>query len=251
MTVKIFLPEKLFVIKQNCNLYGEIKIGEQNCVSYYVISAVPNKKPANDDELLDYERSVVYSNELRYLGHIVNATDSSQLHSKDVAIAFMYDDKTPNIYLSKLSIKTVDKAKVNVFLYNEHRILKLQDLNENIVRTRRGSVDESENSANEDTEKDKSHEDDLYMLHQLLLAKEKFRIAMEGNDIDYVFKRCALYVIKFPFEILLLAFHFIMTRPPFVFIFRYTFLSDFYKEWLKFKKSGYVFVFNVTSNFFL
>ncbi|TMW51285.1 hypothetical protein DOY81_003604 [Sarcophaga bullata] len=237
MTVKIFLPENLFVIKKNCDIYGEIKISEQNCVSYYVISDVPNKKPSSDEELLDYEREFIFSNKMRHLGHIVNAADYSQLHTKDVALAFVYDNETPNIYLSKLSIKTVEKAKVNVFLYNECRMLKLQDLNENIVKATRSNVEESEKLANEDTEKDGSYEDDMHMLHQLLQAKEKFRISTEADDIDYVFKRCALCMLKFPFEIFMLAFHVIMTRPPFVFIFHYTFLSDYYKEWLKFKKS--------------
>ena len=238
MSAKIFLPENLFVIKNNYDIYGEIKIGEKNCVSYYVISAVPYKKPSNDDELLDYERDFVFSNELRHLGHIINVVDYSQLHSKDVTLAFTYDNETPNIYLSKLSIKTEEKAKVNIFLYNECRMLKLQNLNENIVKSARTSLEESEKLENEGTEKDDTHEDDMHMLHQLLKAKEKFRISTEADDIDFVFKCCALYMLKFPFEIFMLGFHVIMTRPPFVFIFRYTFLSDYYKEWLKFKKSG-------------
>ncbi|XP_065363710.1 uncharacterized protein PIG-Q [Calliphora vicina] len=238
MTIKLFLPENLFYIKKSCDIYGEIKIGEQNCISYYITSAVDIKRPLINYETDDYDKEIQFTNELRHLGHIVNATESSQLHHKDVALVFVYDAETPNIYLNKLSIKPAQRDKVNVFLYNEKSILKLQDLNENLNKTGQQSVNNNEDDAELNVETDICPDDDMHMLYQLLQAKDKFILEHDDGDVDDKFKRFVGYLITVPFDAFMLIFGVCMTQPPFRFVFQYTVMCDYYKEWLKFKKSG-------------
>ncbi|XP_037813892.1 N-acetylglucosaminyl-phosphatidylinositol biosynthetic protein gpi1 [Lucilia sericata] len=233
MTIKLFLPENLFYIKKSCDIYGEIKIGEQNCISYYIICAVDIKKPSkNDEDIEDYERAQQISNEMRHLGHIANATEWSQLHHKDVALVFVYDAETPNIYLNKLSIKTAQKDKINVFLYSEKSILKLQDLNESVSNV----VYDKEDNAKVDA--DVCPDDDMHMLYQLLQTKDKFKLECDVDEVDETFKRVTSYVLTLPFDIFMWTFGLFMTKAPFRFVFQYSVMYDYYKEWLKFKKSG-------------
>ncbi|KAM7347734.1 phosphatidylinositol glycan anchor biosynthesis class Q isoform 2-T2 [Cochliomyia hominivorax] len=244
MTIKLFLPEKLFYLKKSCDIYGEIKISEGNCISYYIITAIDNKlllnnKDDSDEDDEDYEREIQFTNELRHLGHIVKASESSQLLHKDVALVFVYDDETPNIYLNKLTIRPAQGEKVNVFLYNEKSILKLQDLNENLNKFQSDMYKDKENI--KDSHRQSSEccpDDDMHMLYKLLYTKEKFKLQAEVDDVEDTFKRFVGYLIKFPFDILMSAFGFCMTQPPLKFIFKYTVMCDYYKEWWKFNRSG-------------
>lgn len=234
MTIKLFLPKKLFYSKKSCDIYGEIKIGEQNCISYYIISALDIKKPQNADEICEYERDLTFSDEIRHLGHVVNATESSRLHHKDVALVFIYDNETPNIYLSKLTIKPEQSEKVNIFLYNEAAILKLHDLNENSQK-----LDESfEQDSDFKNLHDICPDDDMHMLYYLLQAKFNFKLESDVGAADDFFKRFVGHLLKFPFDVLMSAFAFCLTQTPFKFLFQYTVMSDYYKEWLMFRKSG-------------
>lgn len=238
MTIKLFLPQQLFYTKKSCDIYGEIKIGEENCISYYIITAINNNKiPLDnlDSNDYDYEREVEFTNELRHLGHIVKASESLQLQHKDVALVFVYDDETPNIYLNKLSIRTAQAEKVNVFLYNESSILKLQDLNENLSNKQRGLVETNGKSS---SAQELCPDEDLHMLFQLQQSKEVFMLQSDEGDVEDAFKRFVGCLLRFPFELLMSAFGFCMTQPPFKYVFQYTFMCDYYKEWLKFKKSG-------------
>ncbi|XP_061387595.1 uncharacterized protein LOC133322647 [Musca vetustissima] len=238
MSIKIFLPLELFYTKENCNIYGENKIGDNNCISYYIVCAINDKRRGSvddeDNEISENNRLQIYQR-FRHLGHIVNAKEAITFQrNQDVALSFVYDDETPYIYLNKLSIKPETTGKINVFLYEEGRILKLQDLKESIdVQGRKESNDDSS------TEDD----DDLHYLYQLLHVKDNTFVHVAGAEdgdhaedfFAYDVKRCIFRVFELIFNFMMWLLTIFLYQPPFKYIFQHTVLYEHYKEWMKFR----------------
>ncbi|XP_011291559.1 uncharacterized protein LOC101890935 [Musca domestica] len=233
MSIKIFLPLELFYSKENCNIYGENKIGDNNCISYYITCAIADAK--NNKGGSEVNRLQI-TQRFRHLGHIVNAKEAITLQRhQDVALSFVYDDETPNIYLNKLSIKPEKPGKINVFLFEERRILKLQDLREDLDAKVADECDDEDASA--------THNDDLHILYQLLNVKDTIvHDDTRGGPIEDFFahdvKRCVFRGFEFSFNFMMWLLTVFLYQPPFKYIFQHTVLCEHYREWIKFRNCG-------------
>ncbi|XP_013108013.1 uncharacterized protein LOC106087501 [Stomoxys calcitrans] len=245
MSVKIFLPQNLFYVKENCDIYGEIKIGEHNCISYYITCAIYTAKyakPLDQEDEADEKRlnDKEFIKRFRHLGHIVNAQAPTHQCYQDVALVFGYDKQTPNIYLNKLSIKAQETGKINVFLYDERRVLKLQDLKEEMHETlSRPMTKQEENSKESD---DTFPNNDMHYLFQLLQTKENVKSTAHdfasGDFFLFDVKRCLFRCFEFLFHFMMWILTIFLYQPPFKYIFQHTVLCEHYKEWLKFRQCG-------------
>ncbi|XP_073832794.1 phosphatidylinositol glycan anchor biosynthesis class Q [Musca autumnalis] len=229
MSIKIFLPIELFYNKENSNIYGEIKIGDNNCISYYIACAISSGRRDEEEKIDRLQKK------FRHLGHIINAKEAiSTQRNHDVALSFVYDRETPNIYLNKLSIKPEKAGKINVFLYEERRILKLQDLKESIENPPRKSTQECCD------EEETSCDDDMHFLYQLLYTKESLEQQDTGVDSEdfflYDVKRCVFRSFEFIFNLMMWLLTIFLYQPPFKYIFQHTVLCEHYKEWMKFRR---------------
>ncbi|XP_075158604.1 phosphatidylinositol glycan anchor biosynthesis class Q [Haematobia irritans] len=241
--IKIFLPENIFSLKENCDIYGETIIGERS-ISYYIVCAIDKIQSKISSEDAELEEKRLKEEELtkhfRHLGHILNAQVPALNSDQDVSLVFGYDSHTPNIYLHKLSIKTQKSGKINVFLYDERRVLKLQDLSEamrEVTSTTTNSKDTTLGDQ-EDTD-DKFPNNDMHFLFQLLQAKEKIKsTTMESVTGDFFLndiKRCVFRVFGFIFNFMMWTLTLFLYQPPFKYIFQHTVLCEHYKEWIKFR----------------
>ncbi|KAI9581665.1 uncharacterized protein LOC119637607 [Glossina fuscipes] len=227
MSLKIFLPRKLYAVKENFNIYGEIKINDCNAISYYVITAIGCREITRNSQLIADRKEIEFSSTLRHLGLIVNASDILKAERRDVALCFAYDNLTPNIYLHKLSIKLNQETSINVLIYDEDQILKLQDLEEDLVHYA-ACTGGNKLCPN----------DDMQLLYQLVKQRNSF-IQISSN-IKHQFRITQLIyrLCRLPFNFLNMFFTLCVTMQPLKFIFQRMVLYEHYQEWLKFKHSG-------------
>lgn len=247
MSLKIFIPKQLFYAKTNCDIYGENKFGEHNCVSYYITCAV-NIADKFDYSSQDSRIVSEYTKHFRHLGYIVNAKEAAQFQrNQDVELAFVYDNETPNIYLNKLRIKLEESGKINVFLYDEERILKLQDLNETVatvcqnVEKAHGNSDTTSPYDDTDNSQYEFGNDDMHFLYKLLRSKEKLKLNSECYSEDFFISDVKRYVCRgfeFTFNLMMWILTIFLYQPPFKYVFQHTVLYEHYKEWLRFRNSG-------------
>ncbi|KAL9884560.1 phosphatidylinositol glycan anchor biosynthesis class Q isoform 2-T2 [Glossina fuscipes fuscipes] len=227
MSLKIFLPRKLYAVKENFNIYGEIKINDRNAISYYVITAIGCREITRNSQLIADRKEIEFSSTLRHLGLIVNASDILKAERRDVALCFAYDNLTPNIYLHKLSIKLNQETSINVLIYDEDQILKLQDLEEDLVHYA-ACTGGNKLCPN----------DDMQLLYQLVKQRNSFiqissNIKHQFHITQLIYRLCRL-----PFNFLNMFFTLCVTMQPLKFIFQRMVLYEHYQEWLKFKHSG-------------
>ncbi|ALC48582.1 Gpi1 [Drosophila busckii] len=108
MSIKIYLPTDLFYTQQSCNLYGELNIGDENVVVYYVLDTSVSEK----DTLMPH----------RYLGSILCSDlfeNSHYCRQQDMILCFTYSQDSPHISLKFTSITPEILSHVKLILYDK------------------------------------------------------------------------------------------------------------------------------------
>lgn len=223
MSVKIFLPTKLFYTKENYDIYGEIRINENNSVSYFVIAGVSSNNIG--DSKFAY-------NELRHLGHITDASGSTYREQKrrDVSLSFSYDAETPNIYLNNINIKPADSQNANVFLYD---VEKLNQLYCEPIKEHKQHGNASRRSSF-----DAEQYDDIHMLYYILERRYKLQhedARSSRGIIDFLCVALAL-----PLEAINKIFQILVENKAIVYLVKKTVFYEHYLDWKKLSKTGYV-----------
>ncbi|XP_067639700.1 uncharacterized protein PIG-Q [Eurosta solidaginis] len=232
MSVKIFLPSKLFYIKEDCDIYGEIQINENNAVSYFVVAHC--KSNTTTDNTSVNSQSILTTNKLRHLGHIFRAGPLSQQQRRDVAISFAYDADTPNIYLLKLSIKPTNKTQANVFLYDVSKMMQLHEYMNfaklNAIRTHNngggnGGIGESDNQC-----------DDIRMLCRLLCENRR-QLQINNRHKQSVVNILENLIFFLP-NCITRAIIILLDCRHLERVMRKTFIYEHYLEWRRYRESG-------------
>ncbi|XP_054730182.1 uncharacterized protein LOC129238960 [Anastrepha obliqua] len=223
MSVKIFLPNFLFHAKENCDIYGEIQINENNAVSYFIIAHRSYESSSQTE---------VTTKNLRHLGYIFRAGQTSRVQNRDVALSFAYDEDTPNIYLLKLSIKPADTKQANVFLYDVPKMLQLYEYSAKNIATGTHNTRHSVSGGHGDCGSDQNN--DVDMLCSLLSEHRRENSKTHKNTLVSIFKNMLFFLPNLITHTLILLFESRTLLP----LLRNTCMYEHYLEWRKYRDSG-------------
>ncbi|XP_036319226.1 uncharacterized protein LOC118733777 isoform X1 [Rhagoletis pomonella] len=223
MSVKIFLPNFLFHTKENCDIYGEIQINENNSVSYFVIAHRTHESSS---------QTASAGKNLRHLGHIFRAGQTSALQRRDVALSFAYDEDTSNIYLLKLSIKPADTTHANVFLYDVPKMLQLHRYSVKNATNNAPSIEHSSFEGHCDDDSEQFN--DVNMLCRLLNENQEENKRLHKRSIYGPLKRTFYFLSNLITNTVIL----LLEARLIVSLLRKTVIYDHYLEWRQYRDYG-------------